>query len=47
MHDGSWMFQHSTADGKKFWTGSGNDAKGEKTEHNSPCPYGKPRFMQV
>jgi hypothetical protein len=53
MHDGSWAFQHTTADGKKFWNQGGRtnpsafDTRGHcKTEHNSPDPYGGPRVMQ-
>ena len=53
MHDGSWAFQHSTSDGKKFWNQGGRsnpsafDTRGScKTEHNSPDPYGGPRVMQ-
>lgn len=46
MHDGSWAFQHLTADGSDFWTSKGRDASGAKTEHNSPDPYGGPRFVQ-
>jgi hypothetical protein len=46
MHDGSWAFQHFTVDGTPFWTSNGRDASGAKTEHNSPDPYGGPRFIQ-
>merc|ERR1719197_1922957 len=53
MHDGSWAFQHSTSDGKKFWNqgGRSNPSTFEtygscKTEHNSPDPYGGPRVLQ-
>eukprot|EP00930_Biecheleria_cincta_P082155 TRINITY_DN7180_c0_g1_i2.p1 TRINITY_DN7180_c0_g1~~TRINITY_DN7180_c0_g1_i2.p1 ORF type:complete len:807 (-),score=143.12 TRINITY_DN7180_c0_g1_i2:210-2318(-) len=45
MHDGSWAFQHLTVDGTPFWTGNGRDASAAKTEHNSPDPYGGPRFI--
>lgn len=46
LHDGSWSFQHPTADGRHFWNSAGYDAGGCKTEHNSPDPYGGPRYMQ-
>jgi hypothetical protein len=46
VHDGSWAYQHLTADGIPFWNSCGRDCPGLKTEHNSPDPYGKPRFMQ-
>ena len=53
MYDGSWDFQHTTADGKKFWNQGGRsnpsafDTYGScKTEHNSPDPYGGPRVLQ-
>mgnify|MGYP003684246873 CR=1 FL=1 len=46
MHDGSWAFQHLTADGFPFWNSCGRDCAGSKTEHNSPDPYGNPRYVQ-
>ena len=49
MHDGSWTFQHlpDAADPTaQFWNANGNDHSGSKTEHNSPDPYGRARFMQ-
>ena len=45
--DGSWYFQEHTADGFPFWNSAGRDAGGAKTEHNSPDPYGGPRFIQT
>lgn len=54
MHDGSWDFQHKTANGLNFWNQGGRtnpsafDNYGScKTEHNSPDPYGGARFMQT
>lgn len=44
--DGSWFFQHLTYDGLEFWNGQGRDTSGFKAEHNTPDPYGNPRFMQ-
>lgn len=46
MYDGSWAFQHPTADENSFWTSNGRDESGAKTEHNSPDPYGGPRYIQ-
>ena len=53
LEDGSWDFQHKTADGTYFWNQGGRtnpsafDTKGDcKTEHNAPDPYGNPRVLQ-
>ena len=46
LYDGSWAFQHKTADGLEFWNSKGRDAGGSKTEHNSPDPYGGARYIQ-
>ena len=46
VEDGSWDFQVDPAPGINFWNAAGNDASGKKTEHNSPDPYGNPRFVQ-
>jgi hypothetical protein len=54
MYDGSWSFQHQTSDGLYFWNQGGRsnpstfDTGGScKTEHNSPDPYGGPRYIQT
>lgn len=46
VHDGSWDYQHLTADGIPFWNLNGRDSPGAKTEHNAPDPYGHPRYVQ-
>ena len=45
--DGSWAFQHLTADGDPFWNSGGRQVAGKKTEHNSPDPYGGFRYIQT
>lgn len=45
-HDGSWTFQHPTAEGFHFWNANGNDAPGKKTEHVTPDPRAKAAFLQ-
>jgi hypothetical protein len=45
FEDGAWAYQHLTADGMPFWNSCGRDCAGSKTEHNSPDPYGGPRFV--
>jgi hypothetical protein len=46
VNDGSWAFQHLTADRFPSWNWCGRDCAGQKTEHVSPDPYGRPRYVQ-
>jgi hypothetical protein len=54
MYDGSWAFQHKTSDNLYFWNQGGSSPGSTfetygscKTEHNSPDPYGGPRYLQT
>lgn len=54
MYDGSWAFQHKTSDNLYFWNQGGSSPGSTfetygscKTEHNSPDPYGRPRYLQT
>jgi len=49
-YDGGWEWQDAplgAASGEKFWTAEGPDSDGKKTEHLSPDPEGKYRYIQT